>query len=364
MRIYDILSYLESRFPISSQASFDNCGLLLGDGQDSFKGALICLDCTEEIIDEAILLNSNLIIAHHPIIFNGIKNISQDNYVNRVVLKAIKHNVCIYAIHTNLDHSRFGVNFEIANRLGIKNTEFLSTIPNSTYKLVVYVPITHEVVVRKAMFESGAGEYGDYSSCSFSTIGKGTFLPNENSNPFIGERNQVNELEEVRIEVLVSKYNLNDVITSVKAVHPYEEIAYDILEVKNDVSLVGSGMFGELDEPIDCSLFLGRVKEIFKCGVIRHTQFLPAKVKRIAWCGGAGSFLIQDAIKKKADIYLTGDIKYHEFFDADKKIVIADIGHYESEQFTSELIYRSLTEKFINFAFNVTKNNTNPINYF
>jgi len=364
MRIYDILSYLESKFPITSQASFDNCGLLVGDNQATLQATLICLDCTEEVIDEAISLGCNLIIAHHPLIFKGIKKLTGANYIERTVLKAIRSNISIYAIHTNLDHALEGVNAEIARRLGLVNYRILDPQPNVLVKLSVFVPIAYVEVVKSTIFNAGGGTMGNYDSCSFLTLGEGTFRPLEKSDPFTGKTGMLSQVSEQKLEFLVSTHQLQDVLKAIVQVHPYEEVAYDIVSLENVNSYEGSGMIGELPNSMDCIEFLDQLKQTFKCGVIRHTELLSKEIKTVAFCGGSGSFLLSKAIRQKADIFITGDFKYHEFFDADKQIIIADIGHYESEQFTSELIYRILTEKFVNFAFNVTKVNTNPINYF
>jgi len=364
MRIYDILSYLESKFPISSQASFDNCGLLVGDNQDTVKGVLLCLDCTEDVVEEAISLGCNLIIAHHPLIFKGLKKITGANYVERTILKAIRSEISIYAIHTNLDHSLLGVNAEIARRLELSTYRILDPQPNVLVKLSVFVPASHMDIVRESIFEAGGGNLGNYDSCSFVSTGEGSYRPQENSTPFLGRAGDVTRVEEKKMEFLVSSHSVRTVVKKMLEVHPYEEVAYDIATLQNENSYEGSGMIGELEEPMHSLDFLTRVKEIFKCSSIRHTELLEKEIKTIAFCGGSGSFLLPKAIRQKADVFITGDFKYHEFFDADKQIVIVDIGHYESEQFTSELIYRILTEKFANFAFYVTKVNTNPINYF
>ena len=364
MRIYDILSYLESKFPISSQASFDNCGLLVGDNQVKVKGVLLCLDCTEDVVEEAISLGCNLIIAHHPLIFKGIKKLTGSNYVERTILKAIRSDVSIYAMHTNLDHAIDGVNAEIAKRLGLVNCRILDPQPNVLVKLSVFVPVTHTEIVRETVFITGGGHIGNYDSCSFTSTGEGTFRPLENSNPYTGKHGELSKFDEKKMEFLVSIHKLQLVIDKMLQIHPYQEVAYDVVSLQNVNNFEGSGMIGELPESENSIEFLNRVKETFHCGTIRHTELLSKEIKTVAFCGGSGSFLLSKAIRQKADIFITGDFKYHEFFDADKQIIIADIGHYESEQFTSELIYRILTEKFVNFAFNVTKVNTNPINYF
>ena len=364
MRIYDILSYLESKFPISSQASFDNCGLLVGDNQAKVSGVMICLDCTEDVVEEAIQKGCNLIIAHHPLIFKGLKKLTGSNYVERTILKAIKSEIAIYAIHTNLDHASEGVNAEIGRRLGLKNLCILDPQSNVLFKLAVFVPSTHVDQVQAAVFSAGGGHIGNYDSCSFNSVGEGTFRPLENAQPFSGEIGMLSRATEQKIEFIVSSHKLREVIKQMLDAHPYEEVAYDVIQLQNRNTQEGSGMIGELPQSMDILLFLQHLKETFHCGIIRHTELLKKEIQRVAFCGGSGSFLLSKAIQQNADIYITGDFKYHEFFDSDKQIVISDIGHYESEQFTSDLIYRILTEKFVNFAFNVTKVNTNPINYF
>jgi dinuclear metal center YbgI/SA1388 family protein len=364
MQVKNVVSYLESLYPLASQASFDNCGLLVGNPENEIKGILICLDCIEEVVEEAILTNCNLIIAHHPIIFKGIKKIVGENYVERILIKAIQNNISLYAIHTNLDHSLRGVNFEIANRLGIVNPKILIGQKDTLVKLAVNVPSENLPAVQKAIFAAGGGMLGNYSECSFIQNGIGSFTPMESARPYLGEKGEMFEGPEQKIEVIISKNNVIKAISNVKKVHPYEEVAYDVVPLGNVNEYEGSGMIGELEEPVDALTFLAKIKQTFHCGSIRYTNIIETKIKRVAFCGGSGSFLLKDALRQNADIFITADFKYHEFFDAEDKIIIADIGHYESEQFTSDLIYRILTEKFVNFAIRITTINTNPINYF
>jgi dinuclear metal center YbgI/SA1388 family protein len=364
MRIYDVISFLESKFPLSSQAGFDNCGVQVGDINQPLKGALISLDCTEDVLDEAIDTGANLIISHHPIIFKSFKSLTGKNSIERILIRAIENKIVIYGIHTNLDHHLSGVNAEIAKRIGVVNSRILLPSEYPLYKIAVFVPEQHKDIVLESMFMSGAGAIGEYSECSFSSSGNGTYLPGEFANPFIGENGTRENVAELKIEVIVSKHKKTAVIESMLKAHPYEEVAYDIIKLDNSNYSEGTGMIGELDHPMDELTFLAKLKQTFHCSVVRHTELLGKPIKKVAFCGGSGSFLLKNAINQKADIYITGDFKYHEFFDAEKKILIADIGHYESEQFTSELIYGILTEKFVNFAIRVTKVNTNPINYF
>ena len=364
MLIRDITNFLESLAPISSQESYDNSGLIVGDPSSEVTKALISLDCIESIVEEAIETNCQLIIAHHPIVFRGLKKLNGKDYVERTVIKAIKNDIAIYAIHTNLDNYRFGVNAEIGRRLGLKNLKILSPKSNVLNKLVCFVPDTHLNEVREALFAAGAGDIGNYSNCSFSSNGVGTFQPLEGSNPYSGSFGKLAKEKESRLEVIVPSHSLSSVVRAMKTAHPYEQVAHEAYASLIDNEFEGAGMVGELDEVMDEEVFLKSVKESFGCEVIRHTKLSGNKVKTVAFCGGAGSFLLRNARAAKADFFITGDYKYHEFFDAEDQIVIADIGHYESEQFTSHLLRDILTKKFPKFAVQLTKINTNPIKYF
>ena len=364
MKIKEIIAYLESLAPLSSQASYDNCGLIVGNSETEITSTLICLDSTEAIVDEAIEKGCNLIIAHHPIVFSGLKKITGKTYIERTIIKAIQNNIAIYAIHTNLDNYRFGVNYEIGKRLGLENLQILSPAENVLCKLSVFVPVKHAEIVTNAMFKAGAGNIGNYSDCSFEQNGIGSFKPLENANPFEGKIGEISKADERKIEVLVSTHSLNAVLNAMKSSHPYEEVAYDIISLKNKNQFEGSGMFGFLPSELDELSFLKKVKETFQCGVIRHTDLLNKPIKTVAFCGGSGSFLLKNAKQIKADIFITADYKYHEFFDSENQIVIADIGHFESEQYTTNLLADILKKKFPIFVVHITGVKTNPINYF
>ncbi|MFM7662643.1 MAG: Nif3-like dinuclear metal center hexameric protein [Bacteroidota bacterium] len=361
--IKEIISHLESLAPLSSQETYDNCGLLIGDYKQEVKNLLISLDCTEEIIDEAIAKKCELIVSHHPIIFKGLNKITGSNYIERTILKAIKNNIAIYAIHTNLDNYRYGVNYEISRRLGLTSTKILLPKEHSLSKLVVYIPTDYSVKVSDALFEAGAGKIGNYSECHFNSNGTGTYKPNTESNPFEGKIEIRSTVDEVKAEFLVENSLLSEVIRAMNRTHPYEEVAYDLIPLLNKNSYLGSGMIGELNQEISEDKFLELVKSTFNCGVIRYTSKVGKSIKKVAVCGGAGSFLIHEAIKQKADVFLTSDLKYHEFFEADNLILLIDIGHYESEQFTKDLIADILKKKFSKFAVHLTEKSTNPINY-
>ena len=363
MKIKEITNFLEEIAPLHYQETYDNSGLLVGDRENSVTGALITLDCTEDVVEEAILKNCNLIIAHHPIIFGSLNKITGKNYVERVIIKAIRNNISIYAIHTNLDNVYNGVNSKIAEKLGLKKCKILR--PNSKFikQLAVYCPSTHSESLKNSLLECGAGEFRNYDNCSFSVVGKGTFRPKEGSNPFLGN---INKTEEVKEEKLDFFYNLKDESALLECLfmnHPYEQVAYQTYSLDNVSSEIGSGMIGELENEIEVGKFLNHIKDKMQTNSIRHTKLVHKKIKKVAVCGGSGSFLLDDAKNHNADIFISSDFKYHEFFDADGAIIIADIGHFESEQYTKELIYDMLREKFTKFAVQLSKVNTNPINY-
>jgi dinuclear metal center YbgI/SA1388 family protein len=363
MKIKDIITALEEFAPLAYQESYDNAGLIIGDKNDKAKAALLCIDITEEIIEEAITKGANLIISHHPIIFSGLKKITGKNYIERIIIKAIKHDIAIYACHTNIDSVIGGVNSKICDKIGLTNCKILSPISNELRKLVTFVPEDHAKTVRDVLFNAGAGTIGEYDNCSFSTKGNGSFRASESADPFVGEIGKIHIEPEIRIETIFPKHLQSKVINSLLTAHPYEEVAYDIYSLDNKYNNVGIGMIGELKENEEELPFLKRVKEIFKAKSIRHTRLLNKKIKTVAVCGGSGSYLLNNAIASKADIFITGDYKYHQFFDAEDKIIIADIGHYESEQFTKEIFYEILTKKLPKFAVYLSEINSNPINY-
>ncbi|HAQ18776.1 MAG TPA: Nif3-like dinuclear metal center hexameric protein [Prolixibacteraceae bacterium] len=364
MQLKEITHFIESIAPLAFQESYDNAGLIIGNPDDEISGILITLDITEEILDEAISRKLNLIVAHHPIIFDGIKKLNGKNYIERCVAKAIKNDIAIYAAHTNLDSVFGGVNSKICEKLGLRNCRILSPTPNFLKKLVTFVPNADAEKVRKALFDAGAGHIGNYGSCSFNQVGQGSFRGNEQTNPYVGEKNQLHFEEETRIETIFPKHIQSRVIQSLLAAHPYEEVAYDIYPLDNEYNQSGTGMIGELESPVDELEFLGKLKETFRCQVIKHTQLLGKPIRKIAVCGGSGSAYLDRAIAQKADLYISGDFKYHQFFDAEQQIIIADIGHYESEQFTKEVFYELLTKKFPKFAVHLSDLSTNPVKYF
>jgi len=360
----EISDYLESLAPRQLQEDYDNSGWQCGDPKASVSGVLLCLDVTEKVIDEAISQKCNLIISHHPVIFKGIKKLTGTHYVERILLKAIKNDVSIYSIHTNLDSIHSGVNAKITSILGLSKTKILLPKENSLQKLVVFCPNEHAEKVRSAMCESGAGMIGNYSDCSFLSEGKGTFKGNEESNPFVGNKGELHLENETKIEVILPNYLSSKVISAMINAHPYEEVAFDVYPLKNVFPMAGSGMIGELESEISELGFLKFVKEKMQTKLIRHTSFLNKKIKRVAVCGGSGRFLLERAQSVGADVLITSDFKYHDFFDADGKILVLDIGHFESEQFTMSLLSDWITKKFNTFAVRITEINTNPVNYY
>lgn len=363
MKLGEITRVLEQHAPLILQESYDNSGLLVGSPEDEVLSALICVDLTEEVIEEAIADNIHLIITHHPLIFRGLKKVGKHHFVERILRSCIKHDISVYAIHTNLDNISTGVNHMICDKIGLKKCSVLSPRNQLLKKLVTFCPHSHAQQVREALFAAGAGTIGNYDSCSFNVAGEGTFRALEGANPFVGNLNQLHFEPEVRIEVIFPVFKQNEIIRALLDAHPYEEVAYDIYPLDNLLSYTGSGMIGYLEEPEPAITFLKRIKAIFQSACIRHSRLIHETVRVVAVCGGSGSFLIPSAIAAGAQVFVTGDVKYHDFFETGNQIIIADIGHYESEQFTAELILKILKEKFPNFAARITGINTNPVHY-
>ena len=364
MTIAEIITPLEKFAPTFYQESYDNCGLLTGSSNWICNGVLCTLDATEAVVLEAKEKGCNLIVAHHPIIFSGLKKIIGKNYVEQTIITAIKNDIAIYAIHTNLDNVLAGVNNKIADKLNLINRKILAPKQNLLSKLIVFAPENAVEKVKAAIFSAGGGDIANYSECSFSTQGIGTFKGNENSNPIIGEPLIRSVINEIKIEIILPNYLQHYVVSKMIEAHPYEEVAYDIVPLNNTYQTVGSGIIGEVELEISELEFMNLLKKQFNLQVIKHTTLLNKSIKKIALCGGAGSFLIKNAIAEKADIYITSDIKYHEFFDAENKIIVADIGHWESEQFTVELLEEVVKAKFPTFAVLKSGVKTNPIEYF
>lgn len=363
MQLQKITKELEILAPLQLQESYDNAGLLIGKPEQEITGVLITLDVTEEILLEAKSKKCNLIVAHHPLIFKGIKSLTGQNSIERMIETAIKNEIAIYAIHTNLDNVDNGVNDILSKKIGLINTRILDTKDGMLRKLVTYCPVDHAEKVREAIFTAGAGQIGNYDSCSYNTEGEGTFRGSEDSNPYVGEKGKLHYEKEIKIETIYPVYKEKAIVNALFEAHPYEEVAYDLFPLANDFSKVGAGMIGELKTETDEKEFLENIKTLTKTGCIRHSGFIGKKIKTVAVCGGSGSFLISKALRQNADIFITGDVKYHEFQQSEGKMIIADIGHYESEQFAKELIYSVLIKKNSNFAVLISETNTNTVNY-
>lgn len=364
MLIAEVIDHLEDLAPVATAEDFDNVGLLVGDPKTPLKGILITLDTLEEVVDEAIEKNCNLIVSFHPIIFSGLKKITGKDYVERTVIKAIQNNIAIYAIHTALDNHYRGVNKAICDKLQLTNTNILIPTKDKIKKLTTYIPLKNADELRNKLFEAGAGAIGNYDHCSFNIEGKGSFRPNQDANPTIGEKGEIHFEEEVQIGLVFPTYLETKILKALVANHPYEEVAYEITTLNNAHQQQGMGMVGELKEPMEEKDFLEKVKSIFNTGCIRHSALLGKPVKKIAVLGGSGSFAIENAKRSDVDFFITADLKYHDFYKAEGKLVLADIGHYESEQYTKELIHSYLSKKISNFALILANTKTNPIKYY
>jgi dinuclear metal center YbgI/SA1388 family protein len=364
MKLLEMMQCIENFAPLSLQEDYDNAGLITGSPDWEVKNILLSIDVTEDVILEAIEKKCNVILSHHPLIFNGIKKITGTSYVERAIILAIKNDIALYAAHTNLDNVQNGVSKKIADKLNLKNAKILTPQKKSLRKLITFCPTAQAAKVREAIFDAGAGEIGNYSECSFNAEGFGTYKAGEETKPFAGEIGKQHIEPEIKVEVIFPFYLEKKVISALLAAHPYEEVAYDIISLENSWNRSGAGYMGDLDEPLDEAACLSYLKNRMHTPVIRHSKFLNKKIKKIAVCGGAGGFLLSDAINEGADIFVTSDMKYHQFFDADEKIVIADIGHYESEQFTLEIFSEIIREKFPTFAPLFSERISNPVNYF
>ncbi|WP_284653366.1 Nif3-like dinuclear metal center hexameric protein [Flavobacterium terrisoli] len=363
MKIKEILSTLEEMAPLAYAEDFDNVGLLVGDANAEATGILVCHDALEIVIDEAIAKHCNLVVCFHPIIFSGLKKITGKNYVERAVLKAIKNDIAIYAVHTALDNHKHGVNKIFSNALGLTNTKILVPKKNFIQKLVTYTIPENVETLRNALFDAGAGKIGNYEDCSFNSKGIGTYMGNEDSNPEVGNRFEFVENEEIKIEVTFEKHLQSKVLKALFTSHIYEEVAYEIYELQNQHQNIGLGMIGELEKPMSEKDFLAFVKDKMQCGGIRHSALLGKPIQKVAVLGGSGSFAISNAKQAGADIFLTADLKYHDFYQAENQLILADIGHFESERFTKNYIVDFLKKKILNFAIIFSEENTNPVKY-
>ena len=364
MRLSEIIAALEEFAPAAYQESYDNAGLAVGNPQDEVRSALLTVDVTEEVLEEAIAIQTDLIISHHPLIFSPLKSITGRTRTERILLKAIRDRIAIFSVHTNLDKIYNGVNHKLAEKLGIMNPRILAPVAGELLKMVTFVPIDHADKVRLALFNAGAGRIGNYDQCSYNLEGMGSFRGAEDSHPFTGEKGKLHFEKEIRMETVFPKALQSDVVASLLAAHPYEEVAYDIYPLELHYTQVGAGMIGELEQGLDLTNLLSRIKERLGCPVIRYSGAARDRIKTVACCGGSGSFLIPQAVASGADAFITGDIKYHQFIDAADKLIIIDAGHFETEQYTTEIFYEFLIKKFPTFAIRFSKMNSNPIKYF
>src|SRR5215204_55440 len=364
MKIVDLIGVIEKYAAPELQEDYDNAGLITGNSSWDCRGVLCALDVTTATLKEAKENNCNLIVAHHPVIFRGLKRINGNNYVEQVIIEAIKNDIAIYAAHTNLDNVVLGVNNTIAMKLELQNPTILQPKAKMLRRLITFAPLDKAEDVRKAVFAAGAGHIGKYSECSFNSEGSGTFKAEQGADPYVGEEGKQHHEKEMKIEIVYPFYLETQVVKALINSHPYEEVAYDIFTMDNVHFGIGAGVIGELETAVEEQTFLQLLKDKFNARGIRHTALLGKPIKKVAICGGSGSFLIKAAIREKADIYITADMKYHEFFDAENLLILADIGHYESEQFTIELFHDLLVEKFPTFAVLKTGVNTNPVKYF
>jgi dinuclear metal center YbgI/SA1388 family protein len=361
--IKEIISVLEEMAPIAYAEDFDNVGLLVGNQESKATGILVCHDALESVIDEAIAKKCNLVVCFHPILFTGLKKITGKNYVERSVIKAIKNDIAIYAVHTALDNHPEGVNKIFGSALGLINTKILIPKENFIRKLVTFTIPENADKVRNALFDAGAGTIGNYENCSFSSKGVGTYMGNEHSNPEIGARFEFVEAEEIKIEVTFEKQLESKILKALFESHVYEEVAYEIIALQNKHQNIGLGLIGELENPMNEKEFMLFVKDKMQCEGIRHSEFIGKPIKKVALLGGAGSFAIKNAIAAGANVFLTADLKYHQFYEAEKRIILADIGHFESERYTKNYIVDYLRKKILNFAIILSEENTNPVKY-
>ena len=363
MRIKDIIQTIEELAPLALQESYDNSGVQTGNVHQEATGALLCIDVTEEVVDEALSLGCNLIIAHHPLVFRPLKSITGRNYIERCVIKAIKNDIVIYAAHTNLDNAMGGVNYKLAEMLGLEDVRILSAKQEQLLKLVTFVPESHADALRTALFKAGAGHIGNYDSCSYNIAGEGSFRAGESTTPFVGKVGEIHYEQETRIETILPRFKQNEVLQSLLAVHPYEEPAYDFYPLANAWHQAGSGIVGTLPESMPEQEFLNLLKDVFKLPVIQHSKMRHKEVREVALCGGSGAFLIPQAISYGADVFITGEAKYNDFYDVENNILLAVVGHYESEICTKEIFYDVISKKYSNFALHKSGFDSNPVKY-
>ena len=364
MKIKEVIDVLENWAPLSYAEDFDNVGLLVGDAQKHCKGVLVTLDTLENVVAECITMEFNLIVSFHPIIFSGLKQLTPSTYVERVVTKAIKNDISIYALHTALDNHRYGVSYALAKNLGLKGIEILEPKGETLRKLTTYAPKDDTPALLEKLYEAGAGAIGNYNECSFTSIGKGTYKGNENSNPRVGQKGKRTEVEEIQLNLIFQRHLQQKIIQTLFNNHPYEEVAYEVFTLENKNQTIGMGSIGDLETEMEEDDFLEWIQEKLNPNILRHSKKIGRKIKKVAVLGGSGSFAIKAAKKSKADAFITADLKYHDFFQAENQILLIDAGHYETEKYTKKLILDYLIKKLPNFAVALSKSITNPVNYY
>lgn len=364
MKLAELTKKLDTIFTTQQAEDFDNVGLICGNPLREVRRILVCHDALETVIDEAIEKDCQLVIAFHPIIFKGMKRISGRNYVEKSVLKALENKIGIYAVHTALDNDYFGVNDGICSALGLEKTSILLPKKDHLHQVQFFVPKSSTQAVKEAVFKAGAGTIGLYDECSFSVQGTGSFRPLEGADPHIGNTNERTHVAEDMVTVICENYKTQGVIKALKSVHPYEEVAFQVIRLENEHPLVGLGKYGDLPEALSFEDFLEKIKKVFRLKMIRHSHFSRSTIRRIGVLGGSGSSGIQAAMDRGCDAYLTSDLKYHDFFIPEGNMLLCDLGHFESEQFVVSQIITRLSEKIPNFVVLKSEVNTNPINYF
>lgn len=364
MRCKDIFDRIERWAPREIAWERDNIGLQVGSADREVNKILLTLDLTEPALKKALEQNCSLIITHHPLIFNPLKKIDiQNNLKSRLIEKLIKNNITLYSAHTNLDYTKKGVSFILAEKLALKNLRFLSPIERTQSKIVVFTPSYSLEKVSDAIFSAGGGIIGEYSECSFRSNGKGTFRGSELSNPSIGIKKKKEIVDEIRLEVVADNWKINSVMHAIKKVHPYEEPAIDIYPLKNRGNY-GVGAVGELNKPMSAAYFLNYVLDKLKIRNFRYSGKSGGMISKIAVCGGAGSEYINDAVNAGADAFITADVRYHAFQEAEGKILLIDAGHYETEIFALDAVSRFLKKNFEDIEIIKFTKNVNPVIFY
>jgi dinuclear metal center YbgI/SA1388 family protein len=364
----EIIKYLEEWAPKGIAWDRDNVGLQVGNLEIKIKNIMLSLDLSDNVIENAIEEQCNLIITHHPILYHPLKNLDlSKDQIARMIEKLIKNNITLYSAHTNLDFTKHGVSYQLAERIKLKKIRFLKGLSENQVKLVVFIPISYIKKVADAIHYSGGGIIGEYSHCSFRTEGTGTFKGSDESNPVVGNKGVVEFVEEVKLEVLVDEWRLNQVISAMKKAHPYEEVAYDIIALKNDNVNYGMGAMGELEVAMNTNEFLDFISSKLKTAHLRYASSKKKKIKTVAVCGGSCGELLDEAIRQNADAFVTADLKYDTFQDAEGKILLIDAGHYETEMPVLDEVQRRL-KRFLNINKKIKvlkfKDSTNPIIFY